>query len=115
MSGVIDFLKDRVEAVAEQAKKKVALEIFDGLIEKTPVDTGRARAGWSMDSRHGGHVPPKDGPFPVGTPNPPEKSSEIVIYNNVEYISILNNGHSKQAPKMFIEGVIQRVADRIND
>jgi len=56
----------------------------------TPVDTGEARAGWRsnviQDSR---------GRFLGGT-----------ILNQVEHISALNNGHSKQAPKYFIEQVL---------
>ena len=58
----------------------------------TPVDTGKARAGWynekvlELDGTIGGS-----------------------IINDVEYISILNNGHSKQAPKYFIEQVLVKI------
>jgi hypothetical protein len=51
------------------------------LVSKTPIDTGEARAGWSV-------IPGLFGPS---------------IVNNVNHIEHLNNGHSKQAASLFIE------------
>lgn len=58
----------------------------------TPVDTGEARAGWTSSYRKDfdGFVDGK-------------------IVNKVEHIDILNRGHSKQAPKYFIERVLMTI------
>jgi len=58
----------------------------------TPVKTGKARRGWQSDN-----VKDIDG------------YSGAVIVNDVEYISYLNNGSSKQAPAYFIEQVLIRI------
>ena len=59
----------------------------------TPVDTGNARAHWDNRislSRRG-------------------KLISGTIFNPVEYIDVLNHGHSKQAPSYFIEQTLSRI------
>jgi len=57
----------------------------------TPVDTGEARKGWKNKKHR-------------------SLSGEVgEIYNEVEYIDTLNRGHSKQAPKYFIEQVLTKI------
>lgn len=58
----------------------------------TPKDTGRASKGWKNKTYKGA-----DG-YLDGS-----------INNDVEYISYLNNGHSKQAPRYFIEQVLTTI------
>ena len=58
----------------------------------TPVDTGKARKGWYNKKNYSIY----------GT-----ASGEI--NNDVEYIEELNRGHSKQAPKYFIEQVLSTI------
>lgn len=79
--------------------EKEALEIAEAEISEkvefatsqlrvvTPVDTGEARSGWVSAKTLGGHV----------------------IENEVEHIVYLNNGHSKQAPRYFIEQVLTTI------
>lgn len=59
-------------------------EILLGLVEElraaTPVDTGRAAAGWALEANR--------------------------IVNPVEYIGDLNSGSSQQAPSHFIEQTV---------
>jgi hypothetical protein len=59
----------------------------------TPVDTGEAREGW--DNRIG---ITRRGKFLNGT-----------IFNPVEHIGTLNNGHSQQAPSYFIEQTLSKI------
>ena len=56
------------------------------LVANTPIDTGRARASWSV-------------PFSKG---------RAIVRNSVDYIGDLNEGSSKQAPAHFIESVAMR-------
>lgn len=58
----------------------------------TPVDTGKAREGWHSESV-----------------KEPDGSDGGLIINEVEYIDILNKGHSKQAPPYFIEQVLSKI------
>lgn len=66
----------------------------DQLRRVTPVDTGEARRGWEYDM--------------TLTPDERELLSAI-IYNDVDYIDRLNAGHSKQAPKYFIEQTLMKI------
>lgn len=56
----------------------------------TPVDTGKARLGWQLD-----------------TTDP----LNMEIYNREKHIGKLNDGHSKQTPAMFVERAIQKYTD----
>lgn len=82
--------------------KRLALEALVRVVQKTPVDTGRARSGWNTT---------------VGTPdesiaqNPDPVSVGVIatsdlgpfqvvhISNNVIYIEFLEQGSSSQAPR----------------
>jgi len=74
----------RLEATLEQREAGIAAlqdELFEKIVRRTPVDTGRARAGWK----------------------PPEERREgkrrtWVIENDVEYVIYLEYGWSRQAP-----------------
>jgi hypothetical protein len=112
----IPALAASIKQDADTIQRKIALEIFARLLAVTPVDTGRARAGWSIDTRHGSYVPPKDesgyafdrsmnvSPYMV-----PKNAPLICIYNNVEYILKLNEGTSTQAPEQFVETAVGQV------
>jgi hypothetical protein len=88
-----------------------ALHLHRSVVMKTPVDTGRARASWTLSR---GIVPP-------GTPTvttlggsgetgegqrtqfrksgPSKPADTIFIANNLDYIEKLENGSSQQAPR----------------
>ncbi len=95
-----------------QAVKYVALRIDNGVIEKMPVKSGRARGsvGMSLDS-------PGDYELPEGEYGDEEGASlareqqrvldelteenpfrEVWVFDNLPYIEPLENGHSQQAP-----------------
>lgn len=118
----LDGLAENVAVTADLVQRKAALDLFGELIQVTPVDTGRARAGWSMDIRHGGNAPEdrkkpkgwKNGDTPLyqrpSTPMPPKGAPFIMIYNNVEYIVYLNEGRSTQAPTHFVEQAVDKIS-----
>lgn len=92
---VVNFRKE-LARVEREVKKQANLEIdkrvdkaVDTLRFVTPVDTGEARSGWENHTYIG-----YDG-YLDGT-----------IINQVEHIEYLNRGHSKQAPRYFIEQVL---------
>jgi len=95
---VVNFEQElkRVEReVRQQANMNIEEKIdyaTNTLRVVTPVDTGKARQGWTNQK------------FKING-----KFTEGVIENPVEYIDVLNKGHSKQAPKYFIEQVLSRI------
>ena len=112
----IPALAKSIKQDADTIQRKIALEIFSLLLSKTPMDTGRARAGWSVDTRHGSYVPPKDESgygfdrsMVVTAAMIPKGADLICIYNNVGYIVLLNEGTSTQAPAMFVETAVDSV------
>ena len=79
------FIADLEKAIIAE-RDKVMTDLHAGLMRATPVDTGQARNGWQLTL-----------------------GDDAVIENAVPYIGRLNDGHSKQAPKLFIEAEIKRV------
>lgn len=107
----LDGLTENVAATADIVQRKAALDLFGELIQTTPIDTGRARAGWSMDARKGEDVPPpKASAYRPKNPVPPKGAPFILVFNNVEYIVRLNEGHSTQAPARFVQIAVDKIA-----
>jgi hypothetical protein len=76
---LLELADDEIETLAEFATKTLRIV--------TPVDTGEARSGWYLKKGLDG----------------------LFIINDVEHIIHLNNGHSKQAPRYFIEQTLSTV------
>jgi hypothetical protein len=85
---------ERAKAQPELVLRKVALDVQRRVMERTPVDTGRARAGWGL-SMTGTHT--------------------AVIHNSVEYIIPLEYGHSKQAPAGMVRPTIAEFSQIVAD
>lgn len=97
---VVNF-KETMRDIEEEVLEKGTMGLHEkmdfateALRRVTPVDTGKARKGWYNK---------KDTAFFSKHP----RGGEII--NPVEYVPELNNGHSKQAPKFFIEQVLMTV------
>ena len=86
--------------------KKIALDALRGIVMRTPVDTGRARANWqvTIDVAPEDVVDEKDGgggatiSKGIGELNSLRPYRVVWITNNVPYIGELENGSSTQAP-----------------
>lgn len=108
-----DYLADEVN----KEVRAIGINLLNGFTRVTPVDTGRARGNWFAGISK-----------PIRTIDPDRKASsavvegvnainsakaieypEIIISNNLPYIERLNDGHSTQAPKKFVESEIDRV------
>lgn len=79
--GISEDIDEQIDYASEQL----------GIV--TPVDTGEAREGWKVEKAKqdfAGQI-----------------TGELI--NEVEHIGPLNNGHSKQAPKLFIEKVLSTI------
>ena len=82
----IDIERIAIDRLIKDTADKIAIDLHAGLVLNTPVDSGRARAGWTVDTA----------------------SQNPVIENNVAYIGVLNSGSSKQSPAGFVEAEIDK-------
>lgn len=106
----------------------VAFELQKQLRETTPVDTGWARANWSISV--GGYKTGAFGDKPKkGTKNFPLSGSDaasiasmetytvesgtVWVTNNVNYIQIINARGGKIAPAMFVETSMDRACREV--
>ena len=119
----IKQFKKRVNIADEIVLKKFAFDLIKKIIEKSPVDTGRSRAGWyvAMEKLGGGYVFDRQSKKPVrDSAIDPKGYSEsevalgkgegsytqsltgklkwIELVNGVNYIIFLEYGSSQQAP-----------------
>lgn len=123
MGTASDKLGKRLESIVERAAKALILEINKELRRKppmgTPVDTNHARASW---------IPAVGSPNlvePVGDDNSIAEQgvAQVMAYklaqgtlwlsNIAKYIRRLNEGHSQQAPAMFVELAIARAVQTV--
>ena len=86
IAGLLDDFKDEASKHFEIAVLNAYLE----LRKATPVDTGEAKDGWKLERA--------------------VSVDDIArIENAVEHIVYLNDGHSQQAPRYFVEQTLMRL------
>lgn len=100
------FLDTDVPEAIMAATKAISMHVLNGVVMKTPVDTGRARGNWivSLESPVSGTVDKNDkagsqmiaeGTGIIGSMTEPKT---VFVQNNLPYIERLENGYSKQSP-----------------
>ncbi len=99
-------------------QKRIALEALTRIIKRTPVDTGRARANWQLasstnESEVGGTDPGGSATIAGGLSAIDRITvpfGVIWIFNNVEYITLLEEGSSSQAPQGMVALSLREIA-----
>lgn len=102
---VADFAKQAGDN-ADDAVRRIVLDLHARIVEKSPVDTGRFKANWqySVNAKATGTI---DGNWTSERRAPPPETPKIAagafgkvhyICNNLPYSQRLENGYSKQAP-----------------
>lgn len=101
--GMMENLKTVIRAIALEALKRI--------VNRTPVDTGRARGNWfvsiagsdeftvTTEVDPGGNVAISRGSQVIATYQQQDDFPIITIYNNLPYINRLENGYSGQSPQ----------------
>lgn len=98
----------KAQVEADKACRKIALEVFRGVILKTPVDTGRARGNWQIGVAVVSGTLERDdknGSAALGDvvqalrPGVFDKEGQLVLTNNLPYIRNLEFGSSSQSPQ----------------
>lgn len=102
--------------------RNTAFAFLERVIPKMPVDTGRARAGWSSYLIANALPQPQYGPDPKGVAEGRAQSSfsqdlrgkekSIVLVNAVHYAVVLEFGSSKQAPAGFVRTTFRELRAR---
>lgn len=93
-------------------QKKVTFDLHREIMKRTPVDTGRARAGWMVSlGAPSTYLPPEgDKVSPPEQPNiETDGIQSTFIINNVSYIKALDEGHSQQAPNGMVKLAVAKV------
>ena len=117
IDGIIDGLLDAVEGSA----KGMARTLTITLAQDTPKATGFAAANWrpSRGRPERGKLPPRNA---AGVANAREaqeqglkeieryelEDGDLHVVNDTPYINVLNDGHSKRAPRGFVQQAIQK-------
>jgi hypothetical protein len=112
----VDALKEQLSEestkLINQAQRISAFRAVSDLVFVTPVDSGRARSAWSLntskvliDSQEGSLAPT---PTVRLGPVPTDKIETLYITNGTPYIQDLNAGSSMQAPARFIETTVSK-------
>jgi hypothetical protein len=99
--GLAKFAKG-IDVSVATVHKKIVFEAYTRIIQRSPVDTGRFRASWTIhESTPDTAVKP---PGKYSAPTPPQltfKSSYTIVWinNSLPYALRLEQGWSKQAPQ----------------
>ena len=94
--------------------KKIAFDVFSSVVKRTPVDTGRARASWTIAiNRTDLTTAPVGSSVSITSPTaalgPVKWGDTVYISNNLPYIVPLNNGSSVQAPEGFVQMAVEEI------
>lgn len=112
----------------EYSRLSVMLVVFDAyraLVERTPQDTGRARASWNLGTAPSDAVPPAgdysafkgdvSGAVARAIDAVPLDAELFCISSALEYMPFLEAGWSKQAPAGFIALTFREVAEQLRN
>lgn len=102
----ISKFSNKVDAQIADIIELVSIELYNRLIKKTPVDTGRARANWNISvGQPDLSITKNVTKTPViFLPGIQEGEDNVVwITNNLEYVYYLDKGSSTQAPRGMVD------------
>lgn len=112
----LDGADDEVAKNVLDIQRKVTLQVLDGVVKGTPVDTGRARGNWQVtaDRPAAGEVERLDRSggatiaAGLGASRGIRPFGVSFVSNNVPYIRRLEEGHSNQS-RAFVAATVARV------
>ena len=108
----------------DRAIHKVALDVFQGVVKKSPVDTGRFRGNWTVsigsysaqaldrtDKRRLGSLPGHESALRADAALTAFKAgAPIYITNSLPYADRLENGWSQQAPTGMVRLTLMEIS-----
>ena len=114
--GLEKYLATYEKKNVHEGIKKVAFALLGMVMKKTPVDTGRARAGW-YPAAEKLNIPTsgsskKEGSYKEDFAG---KEQSVTITNRVNYIQSLEFGTSQQAPEGMVRVSMREISKKIKD
>lgn len=123
----LNKLADALDVEISIVVRKVAIDLFGRVVELTPVDTGRARASWTLNEGSPDFTTQPEGEYPefqsdaifaalakASSGSDRAFASVIFIANGLPYIQRLNDGHSEQAPAGFVEMAVAEAEAQVD-
>lgn len=111
---------DSVETDFRAIVRKVLLDLLSDLMSENPKDTHRCAASWNVDTHPSDWVEPPGDYTGVdlaarakGIVDGLPDSEVYVLYNNIEYLMALEDGHSTHAPSGFIANAMLAFAEHV--
>ena len=92
------LVKESVETESALEYKATAFEMFSQIIQKTPVETGRARGNWNITTDSPDYSTTESGKSPNVEVEVDNDFPDIYIANGLDYVVELEEGKSSQAP-----------------
>ena len=117
-----EIVRLKTEEEALLIVKKVVIDAYASIVDRTPVDTGRARASWQfgINTEPQGKVPEGDYRSQISgivaeTVSEIEAAPAAVwfIANNLGYIEALEAGWSKQAPAGMVSLTLREITRQL--
>lgn len=129
-----ETMREIVNISRQELRQGIAvalLECFENLVLRTPVDTGRLRAGWRIGSS-GPVTLPAEGDYPnfkddeavrrtiqgavsLDPGTRLTKADVLYVYNRVEYVLALNAGWSRRQAGGFIDKFLDELKTKLNE
>lgn len=103
---------DKVGLKLSQVIEVVSIELYNRITDKTPVDTGRARANWNISAttKNQSVTDETKRQSVISLSGLKEGQDNVVwITNNLEYVFSLEKGSSTQAPNGMVDISLQEV------
>ena len=92
------IVRESVKTKSALEYKATAFEIFSQVIQKTPVETGRARGNWNITTDTPDYSTTESGHSPNVETEISNEFPDIYIANGLDYVVALEEGSSEQAP-----------------
>ena len=120
------YAQAKAESI-QDCRRKVAVKLFEAVVKRTPVDTGRARGNWQVtvgydDTSTTDRVDDRPkGSRPMYLAEEQRKIAEaegdetIFIHNNLPYIRRLEYGYSRQSPRGMVGVVMANIDAKIRE
>jgi len=105
-------LSVEIKTESENHYKAFALDVFGEVLKNTPVDTGRARANWHIQTHRPDYSLDQGQTANEVSYLNAKNIPDIYISNGLNYIEALEDGYSKQAPNGIINPALAAVRSR---
>jgi hypothetical protein len=120
LQDMAQLIPEMIDDIIRELLESLYIELAGGGSPTTPIRTGRARTGWTVDLRETEWVPPDMAKSPRTAEEVLAAARHAVaalpratvyyLYNNVPYIMRLERGWSQQAPQGFIAIALANLA-----